>query len=857
MERTGPTELLDLAGSDAGQTLERGHDLLISLDASDHAQRSMVHRAMCLASRFGASMEDSVRHGEESVVEADQTDDDSLRSWARVTLAGTMALKGETDAALRLLDEAARIATEAEVGVIQIQRAIVFSIRGESDKALRAYTDALPLLQKGGDPGHMAAALHNRGHLYILTGDLQAAEEDLIAVRDLYVANGQRHFLGGAEHNLGLLAAHRGDIPEALRRFEVSEALEKEETGSAIPVHSSRCEVLLSAGLFREALALADRIYEQHVRQGRSEDAAEALLVAAQAALLAADPGRATELARQAADMFYEQGRAIWRASADRIWVQASFDVGAADSALFDVARRVANELDGKLVIAAHNARLSAGLIALQLGDIESATQEFSHLSESSSGPVEIRLQSRLARAKLCLARQDLTGADAAARSGMRLLDQYQAAIGAADIRSGVERHAAALGATGLQLALQSARPRRVFSWMERTHAPHLRYRPVLPSDDALAGDLARLRKLTADLREASGDEVVRLSRQRRLLQEAIRNGARQASGIGSSARRTTPEDIAANLGDRTLVEFGSHDGTLWAVVVSQGRFRLREVGSTDDILSELSSLRFTMRRLARGRGSVSLASELGARLDRMLFGRLGCDVGPMVIVPTAELHAIPWWALPTCQVRWLAIAPSADLWLRARSGGTAGRSVLLVAGPDLEMSNGEVAEISELYPRAKPLTSADSTVDQVRAGLEGARVAHIASHAFFQFENPMFSSLRLADGDLNVYDIQRLRTAPATVVLSACDSGFSDTHAGEELMGLGSALLSMGTRSIIASVGLVPDSEATKELMVALHRNLIARRTPSRALYEAQMEVGHSPEGYVAASSFICIGAG
>jgi CHAT domain-containing protein len=75
--------------------------------------------------------------------------------------------------------------------------------------------------------------------------------------------------------------------------------------------------------------------------------------------------------------------------------------------------------------------------------------------------------------------------------------------------------------------------------------------------------------------------------------------------------------------------------------------------------------------------------------------------------------------------------------------------------------------------------------------------------------------------------------------------------------MGLSAALLAMGTKSIIASVGLVPDSEATKDLMVALHRGLISGLSPSQALHRAQMEAADTPEGYVAASSFICIGAG
>ena len=90
-----------------------------------------------------------------------------------------------------------------------------------------------------------------------------------------------------------------------------------------------------------------------------------------------------------------------------------------------------------------------------------------------------------------------------------------------------------------------------------------------------------------------------------------------------------------------------------------------------------------------------------------------------------------------------------------------------------------------------------------------------------------MFSSLRLSDGDLTVYDMERMRRVPQLVVLSACDSGFSDAHPGEELMGLSAALLSMGARSLIASVGLVPDSDATRALMLALHRNLRAKMTP------------------------------
>jgi CHAT domain-containing protein len=165
--------------------------------------------------------------------------------------------------------------------------------------------------------------------------------------------------------------------------------------------------------------------------------------------------------------------------------------------------------------------------------------------------------------------------------------------------------------------------------------------------------------------------------------------------------------------------------------------------------------------------------------------------------------------------------------------------------------------EVGALYPASNMLGPDESTVEGISELFEPASIAHIACHASFQVENPMFSALRLADGDLNVYDMERMRRVPQLVVLSACDSGFSEALPGEELMGLSAALLSMGTRSIVASVGLVPDSNATRSLMTDFHRHTISGRPPSQALSMAQAALQGTPEGYVAAASFVCIGAG
>lgn len=59
---------------------------------------------------------------------------------------------------------------------------------------------------------------------------------------------------------------------------------------------------------------------------------------------------------------------------------------------------------------------------------------------------------------------------------------------------------------------------------------------------------------------------------------------------------------------------------------------------------------------------------------------------------------------------------------------------------------------------------------------------------------NPLFSSLRFADGPFTVYDLERLGQVPHLVVLAACDSGRSAVRPGDELLGHGVAFLTHGT---------------------------------------------------------------
>ena len=75
-------------------------------------------------------------------------------------------------------------------------------------------------------------------------------------------------------------------------------------------------------------------------------------------------------------------------------------------------------------------------------------------------------------------------------------------------------------------------------------------------------------------------------------------------------------------------------------------------------------------RREGSGRGTYRLdLTEIGRRLEMNLLGesvRLFRD-GPVVVVPTGRLHAVPWALMPSLRERATAVAPSASAWLRAR----------------------------------------------------------------------------------------------------------------------------------------------------------------------------------------------
>ena len=80
-------------------------------------------------------------------------------------------------------------------------------------------------------------------------------------------------------------------------------------------------------------------------------------------------------------------------------------------------------------------------------------------------------------------------------------------------------------------------------------------------------------------------------------------------------------------------------------------------------------------------------------------------------------------------------------------------RHVALARGPGLVTDGAEVPLVAKLYDDVAVLANSGATTQKVLNALEGAWVAHIAAHGTFRADSPLFSSLRMHDGPLTVYD--------------------------------------------------------------------------------------------------------
>ena len=839
--------------------------------AQDVEAAAIAERALGLAALGLRDGDAAVRHLRRAVQIAEQAELTLRAAEARMSLGRALLYTGDSRGAFREIDSAGTALTGVAGARLQLQRAILLHHHHRLDEALDGYRGALAVFRRHGDRLWEARALNNRGLVHAYRGSLTAAEEDLVAAARVYADLDLDLALAEVEHNLGWVAARRGDVPTALDYYDRSQERRRVQGVPLAYGMSDRCELLLTVRLVAEARAAAEQAVTELARGSMALEISEARLMLAETALVGGDFQVAQAEAEAAARAFARQRRPRWTALARYAALRADFLEHGPSAERLGAAKRAATALGSAgWTAAALDAHLLAARIALALGETAAARRALEHVQVGPREPVDLRVRANYASALLALADGERSHAYVALRAGVRLLDDYRVALGATELRAHVGEQAEELAALGLRLALEDGEPARVLAWLEECRAGSLGLRPVRPPDDEeLAAELAELRRIVADAQEGAfaGQDVRDLRRRQATLEDSVRQRTRRApGGIRAAAETRAPVELDELLGERALISYLEVEGRLHAVTVSHGETLLHALGGAAEARDELDALRFALRRLARrttAQGSQAAAAEAAShaagRLDELLVRPLAAAIGeqPLVLVPTGALHAMPWSIVPSLTGRPLVVAPSAAAWVEgeARAGRVRRNGVTIAAGPGLPFAAVEAHAVGALYG-VTPLVAEEATARAVLTALDGAGVAHLVAHGSFRADNPLFSSIHLADGPLTVYDLESLGEAPALCVLSACDSGLSEVRAGDELMGLTATLLALGSATIVASVVTVPD-EAGTALMTAFHREVAAGVAPAEALVRAQAEVGDDHEAVAARAGFVCFGAG
>ncbi|MDT5023654.1 MAG: hypothetical protein QOE61_80, partial [Micromonosporaceae bacterium] len=784
----------------------------------------------------------------------------------QATLGVVLAFAGRTTAGLAALDEAVAGSTGVVAGRVLMRRGGLLRVLGRHVEALADLRRAISLLRRGGDTIWEARSRNHRFLVYSALGQAASADRDLAAAERLFAAAGQELESALAVHSRADVAFQGGDLPAALGFLDEA-ATRYTALDLFRPVLAlDRCAVLLAAGLATEALEETDEaIRRLGLEGGQTVRRAELLFAAARAALAAGDHGVAEARAAAALDLFRVQHRRWWQARASFVLLQSRYGAGERGGRLRAQASRLADTLEALGAEEVPTAHLLAGRLAAQQGRPIDADRHFQQAARFRyRGPTFGRAAGWLAHALRAEAQSAPRAALIACRRGLAAAAEHQRTLGAPELRALATAYGTELAAIAQRHAVRRRDARMLLLWTERWRASALAVPPVRPPDDRdLAADLAALRNVIGrlDAARAAGSAAPRLEQDQRRLEASIRSRTRRTAGI--AALRTSSsleiEEILGGLDGHTLIELVALDDTLYAVTVTDRRVRLHCVGPTTVAEREVDLTRFMLRRLAHGRpaaGALAALDEAGRRLEEALLGPIASDLGggPVVVVPPGRLHAVPWALLPSLRKTSIQVAPSAGTWLRAGRTPPPNGRVAFVVGPGLTGSAVEVTRIAGGYPDTVVLAGGDATVDRALSAIDGAWTAHVAAHGVFRADNPLFSSLLLADGPLTLYDLGRLRRAPLRLVLSSCESAVSAHVGADELLGMVSALVPLGTVSLLASVVPVNDA-ATVGLMVAFHDHLHMGSSFADALLAAQQNVADDPVAFGTAVSFVALG--
>jgi CHAT domain-containing protein len=394
-------------------------------------------------------------------------------------------------------------------------------------------------------------------------------------------------------------------------------------------------------------------------------------------------------------------------------------------------------------------------------------------------------------------------------------------------------------------------------------------YRATIREDDSrqaffaneqVVYDTAAAKALKAHDRRWAFD-LVEASKSRSLLDfvKSKKTIAEVEKDFGPVAKPLSLTEIQARLPEQVqIIQYAVLPDRLAMWVVSKSRFDLIEKPIT---AAELERKIDAYRDSIITKGPPAEITQAGRELHELLIPPGLDGTKQLCIVSDTSLHQLAFASLVAPSGRYLiqdfalSYAPSASVMVLAsenagRKEQITNESLLSIGNPDfdreenpnladLQAAEAEARAIAGIYPKSLELRGGDATKDQFLHNFADVEVVHFAGHFVANRQSPGNSKLLFAGGDLRSSELSAYKLPKAKlVVLSACETGFERYNKSEGAIGIARTLLALGTPMVVASQWQV-DSEPTKDLMIAFHRNRKERGlTTAESLRQAQLEM-------------------
>ncbi|HKO43698.1 MAG TPA: CHAT domain-containing protein [Pyrinomonadaceae bacterium] len=327
---------------------------------------------------------------------------------------------------------------------------------------------------------------------------------------------------------------------------------------------------------------------------------------------------------------------------------------------------------------------------------------------------------------------------------------------------------------------------------------------------------------------------------------------------FGPVAQPLSLAKIQSRLPDQVqLVQYAVLKDKLAIWIVSKTRFDLLErqidAAQLENKIEAYQALILGKRPLAdikeAARDLYGLLIPSGLAVDKQLC-----------VIPDKFLHQLAFATLVSPTGKYLledyslSYAPSASVLVLASESARrreAGNERLLSVGnpafdhednpnlADLQSAEAEAKTIAAGYHGSQELLGNAATKEQFLRNFASVEVVHFAGHFVTNAQSPGNSKLLFAGGELRSSELSQYKLSKAKlVVLSACETGFELYNKSEGAIGVARTLLALGSPLVVASQWRV-DSEPTKDLMIAFHRNRKEKGlTSAESLRKAQLEM-------------------